>query len=113
MDEYDKHDDKDDYDVPGVEGGYGCMQEGECDQCHPISLVHQVDLLYLVKINIFFCTRNCRSVSKRDRVAEKDLVLNSMTEEEEKNLQPQEDSFMWRGQEYSWPAPNLSASSLK
>ena len=52
MDEYDKHDDKDDYDVPGVEGGYGCMQEGECDQCHPISLVHQVDLYYLVKTTV-------------------------------------------------------------
>ena len=40
--------------TPGVEGGYGCVQEGECDQCHPISLVYQVDLLYLAKITVIF-----------------------------------------------------------
>ena len=82
-------------------------------------------------------------MSKRDRVAEEGLVLNSATtereeknlpgndraglattmtdkeeknlqqnraEQEEKNLQTHEDSFMWRGQEYSWPAPTLSDS---
>ena len=37
-------------------------------------------------------------------------LQQSRTEQEETNLQPREDFFMWRGQEYSWPAPTLSDS---
>jgi len=77
--------------------------------------VSKEEMVVCKRVNVTSATpyrwyiRNCRSVSKRDRVAEKELVLNSMIEEE-RNLQPQGDSFMWRGQEYSWPAPALSDS---
>jgi len=101
---------KEDDDLDLVEDLHIWVEEGR--------QVSKEDMVVCKRVNVTSATpyrwyiRNCRSVSKRDRMAEKDLVLNSMTEEEEEqNLQPQEDSFMWRGQEYSWPAPNLSASS--
>ena len=55
MDQYDKHYDNNHYDEDdnyhydednddgtGVKGGNGCVQEGQCDQCYSVPLVHQV-----------------------------------------------------------------------
>merc|ERR1712025_812058 len=101
--------DEDDLDLASAEDPHLWLEEGR--------EVSNEEMVACKRVNVTSATpfrwyiRNCKSVSKRDRVAEDGLVLNSKGEKDEnknskgernveKNSQPYEDSLTWRGQEY-------------
>ena len=83
-----------------VDGG----DNDDDDQCHTISRVLMTMMTLISceenETKTINFVRNCKSVSKRDKAAEEELKPL------ENNRKDQGDAFVWRGQEYSWPASN-------